>query len=240
MKLIKSFYAVILMLLSLRIFSIKKNFKNKRVAIVGAADSVFDKKSGGVIDSYDIVIRINKAAQVWDEKQSDYLGTKFTFLFHSFFENNYSGGGPIDLKRFEDLGIQKIIHPNSDIKGLIAHLNFYKRHLKCVKTYIFSPLLYNKITKSLFGFQPTVGFSTVYSVLNTECKEVYLTGFTFFKTPYVQGYRDELGDKKINDEHIRKQGIHNPEMEFKVFKALLQKSKSRKIILDSRLQKLIE
>ena len=74
------------MVLSVRVFSIKKNFKNKRIAIVGAADSVFDEKNGDFIDSFDIVIRINKAALVWDKEKSDYLGSKFTFLFHSFFE----------------------------------------------------------------------------------------------------------------------------------------------------------
>lgn len=228
------------MLVSLRIFNAKKAFKNKRVAIVGAANSTFDEKGGDFIDSFDIVIRINKAAQTWEKKNSVYLGSKFTYLFHSFYENEFSGGGKIDFEKFRDLGIQKIIHPNSDKKGLIAHLNFYKRHLNFRKTYIFLPSLYKEITKDLLGFQPTVGFSAIYSVLNTECKEVYLTGFTFFKSPYVKGYRDELRDKKANEEHIRKQGIHNPEVEFEVFKALLRKSKNGKIVLDAKLQKLIE
>ena len=39
---------------------------------------------------------------------------------------------------------------------------------------------------------------------------------------------------------IKKQGIHHPDKEFEVFKMLLQRSKNRRIILDSRLQKLIE
>ncbi len=240
MKLLNSFYAVILMLLSIRVFSIKKNFKNKRIAIVGAADSVFDEKNGDFIDSYDIVIRINKAALLWDKEKSDYLGSKFTYLYHSFYENSYSGGGPINFGEFEDLGVQKIIHPNSDFKGLRTHLNFYKRHLKLKKTYVFPPVLYKKITKDLVGFQPTVGFSAIYSVLNSDFKELYLTGFTFFKSPYVPGYRDEFRDKKANEEHIKKQGIHHPDKEFEVFKMLLQRSKNRRIILDSRLQKLIE
>ena len=228
------------MLISTRIFNTKKRFKNKRIAIVGAANSIFDEKNGDFIDSFDIVIRINKAAYTYTSSDAAYLGSKFTYLFHSFYENEYSGGGPIDFKEFEKLGIQKVIHPNSDRKGLIAHLNFYKRHLNFRKTYIFSPFLYKEITKKLLGFQPTVGFSALYSVLTTDCKELYLTGFTFFKTPYVKGYRDELRNEKVNKEHIRKQGIHNPGVEFEVFKGLLKKNRCKKIILDSKLQKLVE
>ena len=95
------------MLVSLRVFNAKKNFKNKRLAIVGAADSVFEEKNGDIIDSYDIVIRINKAAVTWEREESIYLGTKFTYLFHSFYENNYSGGGKIDFKKFKEVLPQK-------------------------------------------------------------------------------------------------------------------------------------
>lgn len=227
------------MLFSLRIFNLKRHLKNKRVAIIGAADSVFDEKNGDYIDSFDIVIRINKAALVWKKENTDYLGSKFTYLFHSFYENNYSGGGPVNFKEFKKLGIQKLVHPNSDIKGLRVHLNFYKRHLKQKKTYILSPRLYGKITKELSGFQPTVGFSAIYSALNADCKELYLTGFTFFKSPYLPGYRDDLRDKISNKRHIQKQGIHDPNIEFKAFKNLVQKSSNTRIILDSRLRKLI-
>ena len=217
----------------------KRHLKDKRVAIIGAADSVFDEKNGDYIDSFDIVIRINKAALVWEKENKAYLGSKFTYLFHSFYENNYSGGGKIDFEKFKKLGIKKLVHPNSDIKGLRAHLNFYKRHLKLKKTYILSPGLYKKITKELSGFQPTVGFSAIYSALNADFKELYLTGFTFFKSPYLPGYRDDLRDKISNKRHIQKQGIHDPNIEFKVFKNLVQKSSNKRIILDSRLRKLI-
>ncbi|SKB36645.1 Glycosyltransferase family 29 (sialyltransferase) [Salegentibacter holothuriorum] len=227
------------MFLSLRIFNLKRHLKDKRVAIIGAADSVFDEKNGDYIDSFDVVIRINKSALVWNKENADYLGSKFTYLFHSFYENNYSGGGPINFKEFKKLGIQNLVHPNSDSKGLKAHLNFYKRHLKLKKTYILSPRLYKKITKELGCFQPTVGFSAIYSALNTDCKELYLTGFTFFKSPYLPGYRDDLRDTISNKRHIEKQGIHDPDVEFEVFKNLVQNSGNKRIILDSRLRKLI-
>ncbi|TDN82167.1 glycosyl transferase family 29 (putative sialyltransferase) [Salegentibacter sp. 24] len=227
------------MLLSLRIFNIKRNLKNKRVAIVGAANSIFEEQNGGLIDSYDIVIRINKAAQVWEKKKSVYLGTKFTYLFHSFYENDFSGGGEIDFRKFENMGIEKLINPNYSRKGLRTHLNFYKRHLKIKRTYILAPKISKSIEEKLQGYVPTVGFSAVIGVLMSDCKEIYITGFTFFKTPYAQGYRKELTDLSKNNEHLKRQGIHNPDLEFEVFKKQLNLTSCNCIKMDETLNTLI-
>jgi len=239
LKLLKTFYALILMLLSLRIFNSEKYFKNKRIAIVGAADSVFDEKNGDFIDSYDIVIRINKAAQVWEEEKRDYLGSKFTYLFHSFYENNYSGGGEVNFKRFEHMGIQKLINPNYTRKGLKTHLNFYKRHLKLRRTYILVPKISKLIRKELGGYTPTVGFSALMALLLSDFEEIYITGFTFFKTPYADGYRKELSDVEENKKHLDKQGIHNPNLEFLVFKNLLNNKLRKRVVLDTKLRHII-
>ncbi len=240
MKLIKGIYALFLMIISLKIFNPKKEFKNKSIAVIGAADSVFDLKNGTLIDSYDIVIRINKAAQTWDKDKAEYLGSKFTFLFHSFYENNYSGGGPIDWKYFDTLGIEKIINPNCTKKGLYTHLNYYKRHLKFRKTYLLSKENYRILSKELEGFIPTVGYSALAAVLQSECKEIFITGFTFFKTPYAKGYRKDLEDPEANRKHINSQGLHNPDLEFEAFKKALELSPCRKIHFDKELQRLLK
>lgn len=228
------------MVLSVRVFSIKKNFKNKRIAIVGAADSVFDEKNGDFIDSFDIVIRINKAALVWDKEKSDYLGSKFTFLFHSFFENEYSGGGSVDFEKFKKMGIAKIINPNYTREGLKTHLNFYKRHLRLRRTFILAPKIRATITKELKSYVPTVGFSALMAVLMSDCAEIYITGFTFFKTPYQVGYRRELTDPVKNQRHLEKQGVHNPDLEFEVFKKYLDLTSCENIKIDKALSALIQ
>ncbi len=227
------------MLLSLRIFNSEKYFKNKRIAIVGAADSIFDEKNGDFIDSYDIVIRINKAAQVWEEEKRDYLGSKFTYLFHSFYENSYSGGGPIDFDKFSNMGIEKLINPNYTSTGLKTHLNFYKRHLKSKETFILAPRIAREIRENIPVFVPTVGFSALMAVLMSDCEEIYITGFTFFKTPYAKGYREELTDPKKNEAHLKKQGIHDPDLEFKAFKRQLKLTSCENVKMDRALESLI-
>jgi hypothetical protein len=228
------------MLVSLRVFNAKKNFKNKRLAIVGAADSVFEEKNGDIIDSYDIVIRINKAAVTWEREESVYLGTKFTYLFHSFYENNYSGGGKIDFKKFKKIGIEKLVNPNYTLAGLKTHLNFYKRHLKLKRTYILAPSITKSIEREMDGVIPTVGFSALMAALLSDCEEIYITGFTFFKTPYAKGYRETLIDPEKNKKHLEKQGIHNPDLEFEVFKKYSKLTSCTQVKMDKTLNSLIQ
>ena len=240
MKLIKGIYAIFLIIFSLKIFDPKKEFKNKRIAIIGAADSAFVEKNGTFIDGFDIVIRINKAPQSLDPEKADYIGSKITYLFHSFYENNFSGGGPIDWAYFDALGIEKVINPNHTRNGLYTHLNYFKRHLKLRKTYLLSKHNYKILSKELEGFIPTVGYSALAAVLQSDCKEIFITGFTFFKTPYAKGYRKDLEDPEANRKHIQIQGLHNPGLEFEAFKKALQLSPCANIHFDKELQRLLK
>ena len=240
MKLIKAIYAFFLMIFSLKIFNAKKEFKNKRIAIIGAADSAFAEKNGELIDGFDIVIRINKAPQYWDTEKTYYIGSKFTYLFHSFYENNFSGGGAIDWEYFDALGIEKVINPNHTKKGLYTHLNYFKRHNRFRKTYLLSKENYSVLSNDLEGFIPTVGYSALAVVLQSDCQEIFITGFTFFKTPYAKGYRTELEDPEANRKHIINQGLHNPDLEFEAFKNALKISPCGNIHFDKELQRLLK
>ena len=239
MKLIRDIYAGALMMSSLKTFLPEKEYRNKRVAIVGAADSAFEEKNGDYIDAHDVVVRVNKAPYSWTPEKAEYIGSKFTHLYHSFFENNYSGGGPIDWEYYDKLGVEKVINPNCTRKGLTAHLNYYKRHHSSRKTYLLSRGNYKEFGNSLENYVPTVGFSALMSVLQAECREVFITGFTFFQTPYAEGYRDHLLEKEANEQHIKKQGLHNPDLEFEIFKRSFRRNSFKSITFDRPLQKLL-
>lgn len=240
MKIFTLVYASLLMLFSLKLFKANKEFKNKRIAVIGAADSVFKQKNGKIIDGYDIVIRVNKAPHSWKQNDKEYLGSKFNLLYHSFFENNFSGGGPIDWEYFDLLGIEKVINPIHTKKGLTAHLNYYRRHQKFKDTYMLSSKDYRQASKELQGYKPTIGYMALSTVLNSRCKEIFITGFTFFKTSYAKGYRDELQDIYVNKTHIEQQGLHNPELEFQAFKKALSASPCKSILMDEDLLRILQ
>ncbi len=240
MKILNTLYGVYLFTTQLRIFDPKKVLKDKRVAIIGAADSALQNQNGDFIESFDVIIRVNKALHTWEPMHEVFLGKRTDILFHSFYENEYSGGGPINFTSFRDLGMKYLVHPDSSVKGLITHLNFYKRNGKKERTFLYEPFMYRVMRSSFGKWKPTVGFAALYSVLNSPCKEIYITGFTFFKTSYAAGYRDHLKTKEANDRHIQQQGLHNPDLEFLLFKQLLKEHKCEKIICDEVLDSLLK
>lgn len=229
-----------MMLSATRIFSPRKVFKNKRVAVIGAADSAFEKENGEYIDDFDYVIRINKAPHSLTEEKTPFVGSKTNVLFHSFYENTESGGGPIDFDLYQRQGIEYLVNPNSNVSGLRTHLAYFKRNQDPRRTYILPRNLYKDMTRNFGKWTPTIGFSALYSVLHSECKEVYVTGFTFFKTPYADNYRDHFKDMEVNEKFIEKQGIHNPDLELMEFIRQLRISNASRVVLDGALKSIVD
>ncbi len=229
------------MLFSTKIFRPEDVFKGKRVAIIGAADSAFEKENGSYIDTFDIIVRVNKAPHSWSPEKAKFIGSRTDVLFHSFYENTDSGGGPINLELYEQQGIKFIVNPYHNIKGLWTHLNYYKRNLDKNSTFILARSFSGKITKNFGKWIPTVGFSALHTVLNSKCSEVYITGFTFFKTPYAVDYRNQLTSMEANQEHIKNQGLHNPDLELEQFILQLESLDNLdiKIILDPALNNIV-
>lgn len=217
-----------------------KVFEGKRVAIIGAADTAFKEPNGDYIESFDLVVRVNKAIQSWKPEYEAYLGRRTDVLFHSFFENDYSGGGPVDFDLFREFGVKYPVNPNRNLKGAIAHLNFYKRHLTPSQTYILDAHNHKLIKEKLNTWTPTVGFSALASLLNSPCKEVFITGFTFFKTPYAKGYRDQFLSQEANAAHIKEQGLHNPDLEYRSFLELYRNSSCKEVQCDQGLELIIK
>lgn len=224
---------------NLQVFRPEEVLKGKRVAVFGAAASALEEENGAYIDEFDVVVRVNKALHTWRPEQQKFIGQKTDVLFHSFFENESSGGGPINLEHYGKFGLQYLVQPLNSWKGLRAQLNFYKRHLQPVESYVLSKENYRAMKKDFGEWLPTTGFAALHSVLTSPCSEIYISGFTFFKTPYVQGYRDHLLKDEANKAHIKEQGLHNPELEFELFKQLMGRTSCAKVTCDAALSGLI-
>ncbi len=230
------------MFFSTKIFHPQNAFKGKRVAVIGAADSAFEEKNGDYIDAFDVIVRVNKAPHSWSPEKAKFIGSRTDILFHSFYENNESGGGPIDFDLYTQQGIKKIVNPYSNYKGYRTHLNYYKRNLTNKLTYILPIKIYKEIINNFNKWIPTVGYSALRTVLNSGCKEIYITGFTFFKTPYASNYRDQLTNMDANRNHIKNQGLHNPDLELLEFVKQYDKvlKSNTTINLDNALNSIVE
>ncbi len=240
-KLPKAIIGFFLMIFRIRNFNPEKIFSGKRIAVVGPADSAYDEFKGAYIDQFDYVIRINKALITWKPENEKYIGTKTDILVHSFLEDEFTGGGQMDFDLFCKYKVKYVLNAKHNFKNYRDIFNVYKKYLTRNKVYLLSK---QKVKDCEFffnkhGFGPTNGFRAIFMVMNAKPKEIYITGFTFYKTPYANGYRDQLKDMTINLEHMKKRGAHNPDLEYSVFLKLLNSSEG-KVILDSSLSKIVK
>jgi hypothetical protein len=239
-KLYNFIYGLLLTWLYLRKLPVSY-FENKRVVIVGPASSAFKTGKGAVIDSFDIIVRVNKSAGVVDtNKFKEDIGTRTDVLFHSFFENQESGGGPLDLTMFDRQGIKFLVNPRNNYKGFRNSLNFYKKYLQKRTIYTLDKSDYKVICAPLNGYRPTVGFTALsYLMNNANFRELYVTGFTFYRTPFGSGYRDHIQDPEKAKAFILEQGYHNIDLEFEAFKNLFNSTR-KNILLDDTLAAIIK
>lgn len=209
---------------------------DKRVAIVGPASSAYNTGKGDYIDNFDLVVRLNKAPfMIRDKKGTEDIGSRTDILCHSFFENENSGGGALDLALYDRLNIRYLVNPIPTYFGYRVIFNFYKKYLLSRTVYVLSRRQYKKLTRRFGSHRPTTGFCALYMLMTSGCRELYITGFTFFKTGYASGYRDNMKETTEVRKHIRENTIHDPDLEFDIFRELLQEQTTKNIHMDDEL-----
>lgn len=218
----------------------KEILKGKRVAIVGPASSAYNTGKGSYINNFDLVVRINKSPILINKgKGTEDVGTKTDILFHSFFENEYSGGGALDLELYSKLGIKYLINPIPTYFGHRVTFNFFKKYRLPQVVYTLPLAPYLQEDKKFKPYRQTTGFCALKYLLESDFRELFITGFTFFQTSYVDGYRDTMKSKEATQQYIQKMKIHNPDLEYDEFKRIYNLNKHKNIILDPALQGLV-
>lgn len=242
-KIVNSLQGLFYTVSSIKTFDPEKEFVGKKIAVVGPADSAFEVENGKKIDSFDYVVRINKAPGTWNPENEKFLGSKTDLWFHSFFENKVSGGGPLSQEIFDARRIPKVINPRTTFDAYRRTFNFFRKYGKPKNTEIYHlPNHFYQRMDERFPdhLKPTVGFTALVSALESACEELFITGFTFFKTPYAKGYRDHLIDLKENKKHFKKQGIHDADLEYNLFKYYLNNSKCKRVSFDNKLMQILD
>lgn len=227
-----------LMLLHFKRLDLHDLFRGKRVAIVGPASSVYKIENGPWIDEFDVVIRINKAPYQLSDDKKKWLGSKTDLLLHSFFENDFSGGGPLNFELYRKLKIKYVVNPRNSPDGWRTVFNYYKKYRHPQVVYTVARSAFLRMQEPFGKFRPTTGFAALYFALTSPCKECFITGFTFFRTPYMTGYRDGLIAVEQNLKYIKDKGIHDPDLEYSQFKILLKQSTGA-VKLDQELEAIV-
>lgn len=197
-----------------------KNFlKGKRVALVGPSNSTEGTNQHDLIESYDIVIRLNDG-YVLPKMYSEDIGERTDILYTSTRKNIYFGKEEIyDEKtgKFKNKILRKF---NRQFKWIsIASASTHKSHALSIRdipkkfrpaVYFVEESVYQKAKKGAWRLRKrngkqvsrkiTTGFVAICDLLQYEIEELYITGLTFYRQDNqkrVRQYRRGIKRRRI-------------------------------------------
>tara|TARA_B100000780_G_scaffold246973_1_gene191733 strand:+ start:55 stop:723 length:669 start_codon:yes stop_codon:yes gene_type:complete len=160
---------------------LKTYCKGKRIIIVGNSSSLLNGSHRKIIDSYNVVVRINRGYFNTALHYSENVGSKTNIL---------------------SIGVQTAAQAStivgSNSVNYILSPIMYSEELGYPNAYNVSQDTYNTLKKSLGNNKPSTGIST-YNFFNRfiNFTRLDLIGFDFFETSV--SHRNQLGHIKVSD-----------------------------------------
>lgn len=173
----------------------KEYLKNKKVILVGPADHVND---GKFIDSYDVVVRMNKGIDMI--QYHDRYGSRTDILYHVV-NQHIENGGILENNKIKNSKFIRLSYP---IFKLTDETSF--KNIGTLRDYLnLDGIELNNLSiidkNEYINFEnqiltrPNCGTVAIKDLLDSELKELYITGFTLFKTNYADVYRNLVDGK---------------------------------------------
>ena len=242
--------------------------EGKKVALIGPSDYVnkeLDDKLGELIDSYDIVVRLNNMIYIEDkELDRKYYGTKYDIIASAFWYHNNMGTN-VDQwkhKRFLDPKSYENLRDNTILFECFARdlfLEIYKKFKPTIdpKNITYgnsSPDFYWKTLELLnkiypINKSPTTGMMMMGMILLMKPRKLYVSGLTcyldtkhnaYFDNYFIGDYvekKKEYFDGKTFDYSKEKANHHPYESEQKILAWLVN---NKKIKVDKYLKELVK
>ena len=221
---------------------LSKILKNKKVIIVGPSASTLINKNGNFIDSFDIVIRVNRGVEP-TKLHSEFIGKRTDILYNCMLEKP-DNGGIIDVQLLKDNNVKYIIyHPEVSFEGIginkpprTLNMNTVNNlHSNNINTQMIDPIFYNSISKQV-SCRPNTGFIALFHLLSFDIKELYITGYTFYLDGFMSGYKDHVDKEKFRSKCFKSKR-HNQRNLWKFLKE--QKQKESRIKTDKYLERIL-
>ena len=205
--------------------------KGKSIVIVGPSPYLIGKNRGEYIDSFDIVIRMNKGWKISPNKVKDY-GFKTDIRWHCMMEHPNNGG---------DFAINEMV--NHEVKWLASqfprnldyfhhdNIKFEEKNQNKINFHCFSDLIYFLNIHRALETRPNVAQTAVFELINYDIKNLHLMGVTFFKDGWDKGYK---ATKYDNKDAIKG---HSQEAQIHLLKLILENES--KFTMDKEIEELI-
>lgn len=166
---------------------LKKYCEGKKIIIVGNSSKILNGNYKKLIDSYHIVVRINKGYLHRQNLYSDKIGSKTNILSIGLKSASFAAN---------------VIQSNT-VSYIICPI-LYSERLEYPNVYEVDTVTYDDLKNKLGGFKPSTGIST-YNFFNRNINfdRLDLIGFDFFESSVRQ--RNQLGHCYVPDHHGTKE-----------------------------------
>jgi len=183
--------------------------EGKRVVIVGPAETMIGSEQGSLIESYDVVVRLNTVIK--------------SMPFEPSLQRDI--GERIDVLYLSGVNVFQLVIQSNILPKFMRHRN--ARLIKREKKRKNIPEHICEICSVSHGAElryeleatPTTGICAIYDLLLYPIKELYVTGFTFFQGG---GHLFRTSKKFHSNTLIKEIGNHRPQRELELFKTLTQ------------------
>lgn len=186
-------------------------FRDKKVVILGPAVDQSDQLHD-YLEKSDVIVLIKNLFDVIPSDFPDFHGKK-VIIAHTL---RYPDRRRLMMGDLSDRGYFNVLFPLSGGPFEVDLLRFVASG-SGVKVFPITRGSYEKISRSISNFIPTIGFATVSMVLGQVPSSLYLHGFSFFQNDgpfHISDYpRSEIPDQHLMD-HVKKVGNHAVELEF--------------------------
>lgn len=216
-------------------YNYRNYLKGQRVVIVGPAPSILNSEQHDLIESYDVVVRLNRALPLPEKLKKD-VGERTDVLYNCMNPSNECGG-KIDIKVLKENGVKFLVSPYAPVQDEYRFKKDIEAYWKENGNAIpFCHVDHNHFKKLLQIMQlPNTGICAILDLLKQDIAELYITGFTFFKGGYVKEYRPYNEQQVL--QRMARYNLHNQEKQLKYMKNIL--SKDKRVKMDSALDEII-
>ena len=177
--------------------------KNKRIIIVGPSITVQECKLGKFINSFDIVVRLNKSLPV-PKRMYPHIGSRTDILYNSLNATDYPGEnnfGPHFLKQQQIKYLRCPYPPINPFKSDIK--SFHRKNKNTINFGHINSEYYKKLEYSI-GTRPYTGTCAIADLLHCGVKELFVMGIDFYTYKHSFYYRNvsEIKLKKLRNNNI--------------------------------------
>lgn len=169
---------------------------NKKVALVGPASYLTILNMGKIIDSHDIVVRVNRGLELISSYPKN-VGTRSDILYNCGIKK-LDNGGNLNIEYFKSKKVKWVsTTPNSDHNGHchdnslhpLVDKNFIEQAKINFKFHLMDWHDYFHINKHV-KCRSNTGFAAIFDLLNHNPSELFICGYSFYLDSFIKGYKD--------------------------------------------------